>query len=283
MAFELNRDKGYSIEKLCKALDVSRSGYYKWLDRKPSDEEAFNDFLATEIREIHKDSNEVFGVERVQLALYRDGLNINVKRVRRIMRIEKISSVIRRKKEGYVKSTPEHTAENIINRDFEAPKKNQKWFIDVTYLKAGGMKYYMCAIIDRHDMTIIARKISRYNDNPLVKETLEMAFKANPNARPIIHSDRGSQFTSGLYKEMSLKYGFTMSMSRVSKCLDNQPIESFFGTFKSEFYYRHKFDSYESLLDRIDDYMDFYMNRRFVKKFGGLTPAEFRVQSLFVA
>ena len=82
---------------------------------------------------------------------------------------------------------------------------------------------------------------------------------------------------------MSLKYGFTMSMSRVSKCLDNQPIESFFGTFKSEFYYRQKFDNYEALLVGIDGYMDFYMNKRFVKKFGGLTPAEYRAQSLFVA
>ena len=89
-------------------------------------------------------------------------------------------------------------------------------------------------------------------------------------------SDRGCQYTSGMYRALSLECGFEISMSRVSKCLDNQPIESFWGTLKSEYYYRKKFDSYDSLVLGIEEYISRYMTKRYVKKFGGLTPAEFR-------
>lgn len=109
-----------------------------------------------------------------------------------------------------------------------------------------------------------------------MKDTINDAFKNNPNVKPYIQTDRDSQYTSGMYRDLSLKYGFKISMSRVSKCLDNQPIESFWGTLKSEYYYRYKFDTIESLEEGIRNYIQFYMNKRYVKKFGGLTPAEFR-------
>ena len=193
------------------------------------------------------------------------------------MRILGISSVIRRKRRSYVKSTPEHIYENVINREFTATAPNQKWFTDVTHLKVRNIKVYLSAIIDTYDQSIVAWKISRTNDNQLVKNTLEMAFETNPKAKPCIQTDRGSQYTSGMYRKMSLKYDFKISMSRISKCLDNQPIESFWGTLKSEYYYRKKFDSFESLVAGIESYIHHYMHKRYVKKFAGLTPAEYRV------
>ena len=166
---ELHEEKGYPIRNLCRVIGVSHSGYYKWKGRKPSDEEAFNAFLASEMKDIFAESDSTFGVIRMQTAIYCElGIYVNVKRVRRIMRILEISSVIRRKREGYVKSIPEHTAENIIDRYFTATAPNQKWFTDVTYLKAGGVKYYLSAIIDVYDMTLVSRKISNRNDNPEV-------------------------------------------------------------------------------------------------------------------
>jgi transposase InsO family protein len=263
---------------LCKAIGVSRSGYYKWLDRAPSEQEIINDCLSVEIKRIYDESDSTFGVERVTLAINRElNIGVNSKRVRRLMRILGISSVIRRKRPNYVKSTPEHTYENTIDRNFVATKPNEKWFTDVTYLKFGNnTKAYLSAIIDTYDQSIVAWKISRYNDNNLVKETIEEAFQTNPEARPYIQTDRGSQYTSGMYRRLSQKYKFEISMSRVSKCLDNQPIESFWGTLKSEYYYRRKFESFESLANGIESYISRYMHKRYVKKFGGLTPAEFR-------
>lgn len=276
--FELHQEKGYGIINLCKAIDVSRSGYYKWLDRAPSEAEIINDCLATEIKSIYDESDSTFGVERVTLAINRElNISVNPKRVRRLMRIQGISSVIGRKRPNYVKSIPQHTYENTINRMFAASKPNEKWFTDVTYLKFGNnTRAYLSAIIDTYDQSIVAWKISRHNDNDLVRATIEEAFRTNPEARPNIQADRGSQYTSGMYKELSLKHRFEISMSRVSKCLDNQPIESFWGTLKSEYYYRNKFESFESLVNGIEGYISRYMHKRYVKKFGGLTPAEFR-------
>lgn len=274
---ELHQEKGYGIINLCKAIGVSRSGYYKWLHRAPSEQEIINESLAVEIKRVYVESDSTYGVERVKIAIERElNLVVNIKRVRRIMRLLGISSVIRRKRSNYVKSTPEHIYENVINREFTSTKPNQKWFTDVTYLKVCHTNVYLSAVIDTYDQSIVAWKISKTNDNQLVKDTLEMAFDVNPNAKPCIQTDRGSQYTSGMYREMSLEYGFEISMSRVSKCLDNQPIESFWGTLKSEYYYRKKFDSFESLVSGIEGYINRYMHKRYVKKFGGLTPAEYR-------
>lgn len=276
--FELNQEFNYNISKLCEVVNVSRSGYYKWLNRKPSEQELTDEVLSVEIKRIYDDSDLTYGVERVKLALKRElDLTINVKKVRRIMRLLDISSVIRRKRPNYVKTKPEHTYENTINREFTATKPNEKWFTDVTYLKFGNnIRAYLSAIIDTYDQSIVAWKISHYNDNELVKDTLEMAFEANPSAKPYIQTDRGCQYTSGMYHEMSLEYGFKISMSRVSMCLDNQPIESFWGTLKSEYYYRNKFDSFDSLIQGVGNYINRYTHKRYVKKFGGLTPAEYR-------
>lgn len=277
--FELHEEYGYDIMKLCKLAGVHRSGYYKWLKRNPSEAELENERLAKEIKHIYEESERIFGVERIKLALFREkNLVVNVKRIRRLMQVMGISSVIRRKKPQWVKSTPQHTAKNIINRKFDTEKPNEKWFTDVTYLTYGnGKKAYLSAIIDRYDQSIIAWKISTSNDNPLVKETIDMAFSNNPDARPILHSDRGYQYTSEQHQELKKTYKFRISMSRPGKCLDNQPIESFFGTLKSEYYYRHKFQALKELKQGIAKYMDFYMNRRYVGKFKGLTPSEFRI------
>ena len=134
----------------------------------------------------------------------------------------------------------------------------------------------MSAIIDTYDQSIIAWKISYLNDNQLVKDTLELAFQPTPSATPYIQAERRFQYTSGTYRELSLKYGFKVSMSRMSKCLDNQPIESFWKTFKSEDYYRNKFDSFESLTIEVESYINRYMHKRYVKNFNGLTPSEFK-------
>lgn len=128
-------------------------------------------------------------------------------------------------------------------------------------------------------MSIVSYVISKANNNRLVMETIKNALKNNPGATPVIHSDRGFQYTSQEYYQLKEDYGFEVNMSRPGKCLDNQPIESFWGTLKAEYYYRKQFNSFSELSQGIKSYIDFYQNKRYVPKFDGLTPLEYRRRS----
>ncbi|MBV7392493.1 IS3 family transposase [Enterococcus sp. ALS3] len=275
---ELNSSKGYSIEKLCELASVSRSGYYKWKNKVPSQSELNNEKLAQQIRRIFTNSDSTFGVVRIQCALKRElKLTIDVKKIRRLMRLMGLFPQIRRKRPVWQRITPMYTADNIIKREFETSAPNQKWFTDVSYLFYGDhQRAYISAIIDRFDMSIVSYVISEKNDNELVMGTIKQALDNNPAAQPIIHSDRGFQYTSNEYHQLKKHYQFEVSMSEAGKCLDNQPIESFWGVLKSEYYYRKDFDTFESLKDGITEYIDFYHTKRYVPKFDGLTPFEYR-------
>ncbi|MGI6129298.1 MAG: IS3 family transposase [bacterium] len=166
-----------------------------------------------------------------------------------------------------------------MNREFRAEKKNQKWLTDVTEFKYGdGQKTYLSAILDLHDNSIVAYVIGKSNNNALVFSTLQAALQANPGARPLIHSDRGFQYTSYGFVRILKAHGMTQSMSRVSRCIDNGPMEGFWGKLKAERYNLRKYyESYEELVTEISDYIRFYNEERPQRKFSGLTPLEYRM------
>lgn len=125
------------------------------------------------------------------------GTTYNKKRIRRLMRILGISSIIRRSRGYCTKTSFVNIEENILNREFAAHAPNQKWCTDVTFLQYGrGCKAYLSAIKDLYDGSIVAYHISKHNDNPLVMETLRKAIEINSGATPLLHSDRGSQYTN---------------------------------------------------------------------------------------
>ncbi len=193
-----------------------------------------------------------------------------------------ISAVIRRKRKGYKKSTPEVTAENVLNREFSAEKSNEKWLTDVTEFKMIGTqtKLYLSAIIDLYDKRVVSYYMSTSNNNQLVFKTFDLAIKSNPNAKPIFHSDRGYQYTSKIFKNKLEQQGMTQSMSRVGRCIDNGPMEGFWGTLKAEMYYLHQFHDINELKSSIIKYIKFYNEQRFQAKLKGLTPIEYRNQAL---
>ena len=278
---ELHESKSYSIESLCKLANVSRSGYYKWKNREKSETELRTEELALQIQRIFEESDRTFGVIRIQCALKRElNIQVNIKKICRLMRIMNLYPEIRKKRPSWVRTTPMHTFDNLIDRDFQADQPNQKWFTDISYLFYGNhKKAYISAIIDRYDMSIVSYVIGKNNDNQLVMNTIEDALKNNPGATPIIHSDRGFQYTSNSYYQLKETYGFEVSMSRPGKCLDNQPIESFWGTLKAEYYSRRQFETFSELIQGIEGYINFYQNKRYVPKFDGLTPLEYRKKS----
>lgn len=200
------------------------------------------------------------------------------------MKIENLQAVIRRKKKTYIPSTPQITAENILNRNFEASEINKKWLTDVTEFKYGnGQKAYLSAIFDLGDRSVVSYVLSHKNNNPLVFNTFDLAIKNNPEASPLFHSDRGFQYTSPIFKAKLEQAGCIQSMSRVSRCIDNGPMEGFWGILKSEMYFLTKFQTYNELEEAIDEYIYFYNYERYQSKLNGLAPKEFRNQAVNVA
>jgi transposase InsO family protein len=204
-------------------------------------------------------------------------LNVNHKRVYRLMKILNLKSVCRKKRKNYIKSTLEITAENILNRKFEADGFGKKWLTDVTEMKYGlGGKVYLSAILDLGDKSIVSFVLSHSNNNELVFKTFDIAHKEHPDAKPIFHSDRGFQYTSKIFKKKLDDAGMTQSMSRVSRCIDNGPMEAFWGMMKSEMYYLRKFNTYLELETAITEYIDYYNNHRYQKRLKHMTPMEYR-------
>lgn len=203
--------------------------------------------------------------------------HINDKRTLRLMRILNLKSVCRRKKKNYIKSTPEIIAENVLNREFYADGFGEKWLTDVTEMKYGtGNKAYLSAILDLGDKSIVSFALRCSNNNELAFKTFDIAHQEYPDARPIFHSDRGFQYTTRTFKKKLQDAGMVQSMSRVSRCIDNGPMEAFWGMLKSEMYYLKKFNSFEELEAAVIDYVDYYNNHRYQKRLNCMTPLEYR-------
>ena len=198
------------------------------------------------------------------------------------MKCTKMQARIRRKKYNYVRTKPEQVGENILHRDFTATAPNQKWCTDVTEFKIIGQdrKLYLSAVLDLYDRSIVSYVLSNSNNNKLVFDTFDLALKKNPGAKPIFHSDRGFQYTSKQFKFKLDKAGMIQSMSRVGKCIDNGPMEGFWGTLKSEMFKGIKYTNEQALRNAIKDYILFYNNARFQKKLENMAPNEYRSHAL---
>lgn len=269
---------GYSICELCECAQIARPSYYKWLNRPETLRDKENRVILEEIINIYSEVNGIYGYRRITLNVSRRlDSHYNHKRIYRLMKSVKLTSVIRKKKKKYVYSTPQVTAENVLNREFTSNRPNEKWLTYVTEFKlTTGKKAYLSAILDLSDKSIISYVVGTSNNNKLVFDTLDQAIIANPDAKPIFHSDRGFQYTNKVFKHKLDKMEATQSMSRVSRCIDNGPMEGFWGTLKSEMYYLKKFNTYEELRQAIDEYIEFYNTKRLQKKLKGMTPTEYR-------
>ena len=270
---------------MCQQLGITRAAYYKWLHREIPEDEQENILLAQLIREYDDRFNHILGYRRMTLYINRlNNKHYSKNRIHRIMKVVNIHSVIRRKRKKYQSSAPETTAENVLNRDFFAKAPNEKWATDVTEFKwyEGPVvhKIYLSAILDLYDLSPVSWVISRRNDNKLVLDTFAKAIQANPDAKPIFHSDRGFQYTSKIFQDKLRKQGMTQSMSRVGHCIDNGPTENFWSIVKSEMYYLDTIADETSLRNAIADYMSFYSTVRIQERFNGKTPAEVRAEAL---
>lgn len=276
----LHETEKYPIIKLCAALRIKRSAYYKWTKREPSTKQLENEQVITWIRELYEEQNGILGYRQMTIAINRvHNVRYNRKRIRRLMQILGLRSVCRVKKKVYLPSTPETTAENVLNRNFHADAPNEKWLTDVTefkyYVGPEIRKLYLSAILDLYDKRIVAYKIGESNNNQLVFDNFDEAVSLYPDAHPLFHSDRGFQYTSKIFYNKLQSAKMRQSMSRVGRCIDNGPMESFWGMLKSEMYYLRRFTNKNELISAIENYIHFYNTERYQKRLCCMTPMEF--------
>lgn len=282
---QCHAENTWSIRWLCSQAGITRASYYQWLNREIPAEEKENETIAQLIQEYDERFQHILGYRRMTDWINRlNHTHYSRNRIHRLMKELGIHSVIRRKKSKYRKSTPEAKAENILHRDFLAERPNQKWATDVTEFKwyEGPVvrKLYLSAILDLYDRSIVAYVVSARNDNKLVFDTFEQAILKNPEAHPLFHSDRGFQYTSKVFQCKLSKQGMEQSMSRVGHCIDNCPVEGFWGIVKAEMYSMAKFSNGDELRSAIDRYIHFYNCERFQDRFGVRTPMEVRTAAL---
>lgn len=281
----------YPVSIMCEILGINRAACYKWKNHVNSKNDDLNELIAIKILEIH-DEHPDMGYRRIRDTLEHDhDINVNDKRVLRVCRKKKVQSHVKHKYNCCTKpaSDPAYIAENILNREFYSDKPNEKWLTDVTEFKYGTgedekkRKIYLSVILDLCGKRPVAFEYSDHNDNPLVFNTFDKAVANNPGATPLFHSDRGYQYTSKAFRQKIIDAGMTQSMSRVARCIDNGPMEGFWGIMKREMYYGKKYNTKEELIEAIERYIDYYTNKRVQRNLCVLTPQEYYEKQLLMA
>lgn len=252
--------------------------YYHQAHRKTHDKYAA---VKQEIADIFEENKKRVGYRRITLELKNKGYAINHKTVHRLMKEMGLFCAVRRKKYRYYRGENGKIAPNLLVRDFNADKPNQKWVTDITEFSLFGEKLYLSPILDLYSRDIISYTVGNHPYFSLVTEMLEQAFKKIPtDSNLILHSDQGWHYQMQAYQSMLKAKGIRQSMSRKANCLDNAVIESFFGVLKSELLYLQEFHSMHQFKQALIEYLDYYNNRRVKESLHGLTPASHRKLSL---
>ncbi|MDO5478400.1 MAG: IS3 family transposase [Clostridia bacterium] len=274
MVIYRHKDK-YSISEMCRFFSVSRSGYYGYVSRM--DVPAWDLPLAEKIKECQDECGKAYGYRRVHIWLERQGIYRNPKTVLRVMQKYGLLSVIRRKKyRNYGEYL--HKYPNLLNRDFNAEKPNQKWVTDISYIHTKQGVLYLSVIRDLYDNSIVAYKTGTEQNVNLVLSTIKEAKKREKvTAELQLHSDQGFQYTSHGYFKLTKEYNIMPSMSRRGNPYDNALAENFFSILKTECIYRVKLQTYDEARLLIGKYIHFYNYQRIQLK-TKLTPLEKRCQ-----
>lgn len=261
---------------------MARSTYF-YHEKSSKLEDKYSD-LKQQIKAIYHQHKGRYGYRRITLALKNMGLVINHKCVQKLMQSMKLKSRIRIAKYRSYRGQVGRVADNVLQRQFESNQPNQKWVTDVTEFNVRGEKLYLSPIMDLFNGEIIAFQMERRPIFRLVKDMLKEAIdKLNINEKPIIHSDQGWQYQMRFYQQQLAERGLIQSILRKGNCLDNASMESFFGVLKSECFYGEEFNSIDELEQTVKEYIHYYNHERIKVKLKGLSPVQYRTQSLKAA
>ncbi len=300
---ELRQELNCSLDFILETINsndslpsLPRSDYYYWKNR--IDPDTKNSDLMDAITTIYTDNHKRYGYRRITLQLKNEGWSVNHKAVKRLMSKLKLYGITPRAKYKSYKGdfngtvdnkllykkvdTKRHRTEYI--RDFSTTDVNEKWTTDVSEFHIAAGKLYLSPILDMHNREIVSYNISRSPSYVQIKDMLNKAFnKYDDLSNLIFHSDQGWQYQMHHYHKVLKEKGISQSMSRKGNCLDNSPMENFFGKMKNEMFYGHEFEfeTLEQLQKAMEEYIDYYNNERIQVKLKGLTPCQARNQSLY--
>ena len=271
----------WPVDALCDVLAVSRSGFYAWR-RRPTSTRALDDAqLVVDIKAAHRAGRGNYGSPRVLRALRKQGKRVGKKRIERLMRREGI--VGKKRKKFCVTTDSRHAdpiAPNVLQRDFEAARPNEAWVTDVTYVWTHEGWLYLAAILDLCSRRIVGWATSANNDTQLALAALAQAKGSRRRLLGLVHhSDRGSVYASGDYRDALKAIGAVASMSRKGDCWDNAVAESFFATIKGEMLDERDFETRAEASAAITEYIDaFYNVSRLHSTIGYMSPIEFELK-----
>lgn len=270
--------KQYPLSLVCEVLQVSSSGYHKWLKKKVSFRAIENQRILEVIRLHYNKSKATYGLPRIFAAMRKEGLMVNKKRVARLMRENNIKAKTKRRfRITTVQNSKAAASENLLNQNFNASTENKIWTSDITYIWTKEGWLYLAVVMDIYSRKIVGWSIDSSLSTELVIRALMMAvLHRNPQKGIIFHSDRGSQYTSSSFRELLKKFGIVQSMSSTGNCYDNAITESFFHTLKTEHTYWNKYQTRKEAKRSIFEYIEInYNRRRLHSSLGYASPVEF--------
>ena len=269
----------FPTEKMASVLGVSRSGYYRFLQEKPSQRAQENESLLEKIKVIHETSYETYGSPRVHAELVDFGEMCSRQRVARLMKASKIVAKMHKrfKKTTRQDGKPYFVAEDLIQQDFTAYGPNEAWVSDISYISTQIGWVYCAIILDLFSRKIVGLALGDRMTVDLVLRALRQALtQRQPPAGVVHHSDRGSQYTSKALKILADDYAVQLSMGRVANAYDNAVAESFFHTLKTEWVHFYTYKNLEEATMSIFQYVfGFYNQKRRHSTLGYLSPAQF--------
>lgn len=277
MKFEFmkNHYKEFPLEKMAKILGVARSGYYKFLYKKPGKREIENRRLIEKIKDIHQKGRKIYGSPRIHAELKKGGESCSRKRVAKLMKQEELQSQIRKK---WVTTTQSDSkavaAPNLLDQAFTIEEPNKVWVSDITYVRTLEGWLYVAVTLDLFSRRVVGLNMGESLETSLVTTALKQALcHRDVMAGLMHHSDRGCQYTSREFKELTQRHGIHLSMSAKGRCYDNAVAESFFHTLKTEHTDHCRFRTREEARNSIFEYIEvFYNRKRLHSTLGYLSP-----------
>ena len=272
----------HPVANLCALLDVAKSGYQAWSSGKVMPPRKLEELrLLVAIKAAHRRGRGTYGPKKIRAELADQGIVAGLNRIRRLRTLHGIRCT--HKKKFRVTTDSKHNlpvAENLLNRQFVRSSPNQVWVADITYIPTDEGWLYLAAIKDLHTCEIVGWAMDSRMTKTLVADALRAAYwRKKPKPGLMHHSDRGSQYCSAAYRALQASYGMKISMSRFGNCWDNAPMESFFGTLKTESLHHYRFATREQARQVVFEYIEVFYNRiRRHAKIGNKVPADFANQ-----
>lgn len=271
----------YSVPVLCKALEVSSSGYYESLNAKDSPGKLDDDRLKIEIKTSFEKSKCTYGVIRIQKDLAKNGIKVSQHKVRKHKKAMNLNcKQVKRYKATTNSKHNLPVAGNLLKQDFKVQKPNQVWVSDITYIGTDEGWLYLAGHKDLFGGRIVGYAMSERMTTELVARSLFTAVAARrPQAGLIHHSDRGTQYCSYAFQAMLEQFRIDPSMSGKGNCFDNAPMESFWGTLKTEMIFHKRYKTRQEAIAEITEYIEIFYNRqRIQERLGFMSPVEYEKQ-----